>query len=65
MDSIEKANYNVYINLSKKKIDEAIRVNNYQKAFVLLLMVLERLDNPEQIEFINYYNTLIKNMKEW
>lgn len=49
-----------YIFHSKKNIDDLIKKNDYKKAFCLLILVLERLDNADKIEFINYYsNNLI------
>lgn len=48
-----------YISNSKKNIDKYIRKNNYKGAFRLLILVLERLDNKEKEEFIDYYS---KNM---
>ena len=46
----------IYIQMSKMSIDTFICENNYKKAFLLLIMVIERLDNDEKIEFIGYYS---------
>ena len=48
-----------YIEISKNTIDNSIHTNNYHKAFFMLIMVLERLDNHEKIEFIKYYSKKI------
>ena len=42
--------------MSKINIDNFIHKNNFWKAFLLLIMVLERLDNDEKVEFIDYYS---------
>jgi hypothetical protein len=47
---------NIYIKMSKSTIDTYIRNNDYRKAFSLLIMVLERLDNDEKRKFIDYYS---------
>jgi len=44
---------------SKKNIDNYINNNEYKKAFGLLILVLERLDDIEKKEIIEYYS---KNM---
>ena len=41
--------------MEKTNIDDYICKNDYHKAFSLLSMVLERLDNDEKVEFIDYY----------
>ena len=45
--------------MSKTNIDTFICKNDYKKAFKLLIMVLERLDNDVKVEFIDYYNKKI------
>ena len=47
--------------MSKTNIDKAIYNMDYKKAFMHLIMVLERLDNDEKVEFIDYYS---KNLYE-
>jgi hypothetical protein len=42
--------------MSKTNIDNLIRKNEYRKAFVLLILVLERLNDNEKVEFIDYYS---------
>jgi len=49
-------NTKVYISTSKQNIDSFIRNNEYRKAFGLFIAVLERLDENEKNEFINYYS---------
>lgn len=55
---IHEYNENIeeYIFISKQNIDELIKKNDYKNAFCLLILVLERLDNANKIEFINYYS---------
>ena len=45
----------IYIQTSKKNIDNFIRTQYFKKAFALLIMVLERLDDNEKKEMIHYY----------
>jgi len=53
--------YEIYIANSRKNIDGFIHKHDYKKAFSLLILVLERLDDGKQKnEFIDYYS---KNMK--
>ena len=59
---MENNNVEVYLIHSKKNINNAIYNNNYQKAFFLLLVVLERLDNNQKVEFIDYYIKKIYNI---
>ena len=58
-NKLEEDNRKIYIQISKTNIDKSIRENNYRKAFSLLIMVLERLDNNEKVEFISYYSKKI------
>lgn len=48
-----------YISGSKLNIDNFIRKNEYKKAFGLFILFLERLDDKEKAEVIDYYS---KNM---
>ena len=57
----EKKQDDLYIIGSKKNIDSFMRNNEFRKAFGLLIAVLERLDNNEKIEFIDYYSKKIMN----
>lgn len=50
-------NRELYIEISKKNIDDVINnYHDYKKAFRLLILVLERLNDSEKIEFIDYYS---------
>ena len=40
---------------SKQTIDNYIRNNDYHAAFNLLIFILDRLDNDEKKDFIEYY----------
>jgi hypothetical protein len=59
---MENNNVEVYLIHSKKNINNAIYNNNYKKAFFLLLVVLERLDNNQKVELIDYYIKKIYNI---
>ena len=50
-----------YISGSKLNIDKFIRQNEYRKAFGLLILFLERVDDKEKADVIDYYS---KNMKQ-
>jgi hypothetical protein len=50
-----------YISGSKQNIDNYILKNEYRKAFGLLIVFLERLDDKEKAEVIDYYS---KNMRQ-
>lgn len=64
MEKVEENNRLSYIELSKKNIDNNIYNYDYKKAFGLLILVLERLNDNERTEFINYYsNNLQQFMK--
>jgi len=52
-------NVDEYISGSKLNIDNFIRKNEYRKAFGLLILFLERLDDKEKARVIDYYS---KNM---
>jgi len=52
----------LYIYFSKKRIDEYIVKKEYQLAFQYLIFVLERLDENNKKEFINYYRKKITNI---
>ena len=62
MEKTKEENDEIYIVGSKQNIDSFINKNEYRKAFGLLIMVLERLDDGNQKnEFIDYYS---KNMEK-
>ena len=51
-----------YILESKKNIDQFLAAHEYKKAFRLLILVLERLDEDEKKELIEYYyKKMIRN----
>jgi len=50
-----------YISGSKLNIDNFIHKNEYRKAFGLLILFLERLNDTEKVEVIDYYS---KNMQK-
>lgn len=57
----KKNQEDTYIKLSKKNIDDFMHNNEFRRAFGLLIAVLERLDNNEKIEFIDYYSKKTMN----
>ena len=62
MEKTQEENNILYIQDSKKNIDKYIYRNEYKKAFVMLLIVLERLDDTEKIEFIDYYTKKLNSL---
>jgi hypothetical protein len=58
---MEKNQEDQYIIGSKKNIDSFMRNNEFRRAFGLLITVLERLNNDEKIEFIDYYSKKISS----
>lgn len=58
---MEKNQEDQYIIDSKKNIDSFMRKNEFRRAFGLLIAVLERLNNDEKIEFIDYYSKKISS----
>jgi len=63
LDVVEskKDNRKMYVEMSKSNIDKYIYYKDFREAFELLILVLERLDENEKIDFIKYYSM---NMKE-
>ncbi len=59
METLE--NNEEYISISKQNIDKFLTTYEYRKAFWLLILVLERLDDKEKVDVIDYYS---KNMKQ-
>ena len=51
-----------YISGSKININNFISKNEYKKAFGLMILFLERLDDKEKSEVINYYSKNMKNL---
>ena len=62
MDKSKEENAKIYILKSKPSIDTYINRNEFRKAFGLLILVLERLDENEKNEFIDYYSKNMENM---
>ena len=61
MEKTKEENDKIYILGSRKNIDGFINKNEYRLAFGLLILVLERLDDNQKKEFIDYYS---KNMED-
>ncbi len=59
METPKDENTEKYILGSKQNIDSFMMKNEYRKAFGLLIMVLERLDDKQKNELVDYYS---KNM---
>ncbi len=51
----------IYITLSTQNIDKCIHRNEYRKAFGLLILVLERLNDRQKTNMINYYSNNLTN----
>jgi hypothetical protein len=51
-----------YIICSKKNINNFLLQKQYRKAFGLLILVLERLDDNEKKEFIDYYSVHLQTL---
>lgn len=63
MEKTIEENDEIYIVNSRKKIDSFIHRKEYRNAFLLLILVLERLDDGKQKnEFIDYYSKNIKQL---
>lgn len=59
---MENTEDEIYILGSKHDIDSFISKNEYRKAFGLLILVLERLNDDQKREFIDYYSKNMVNM---
>ena len=63
MENTNEENDEIYIVNSRKNIDNFINKNQHRKAFILLILVLERLnDGKQKNDFIDYYSKNIKNL---
>jgi len=63
MENTNEENDEIYIVNSRKNIDNFINKNQHRKAFILLILVLERLnDGNQKNDFIDYYSKNIKNL---
>jgi hypothetical protein len=56
MQSDTENQHAIYISKSKKNIDDFLERNNYKGAFGLLILFLERLEENEKKEVIDYYS---------
>ena len=65
MEKIQEDDNRAYILKSKTNIDELISKNDYKKAFFLLVLVLERLDDDDKAELIDYYSRKMNDMHSW
>ena len=62
MEKTREENNKIYISNSRINIDTYIINNEYKKAFLLFILVLEKLDNNEKTEFIDYYSKKLCNL---
>jgi len=62
MDKNKEEYGKTYISDSRKNIDSYINKKEYRKAFVLLILALEKIDNVQKNEFIDYYSKNMLNM---
>lgn len=62
MDKNKEEYDKTYISDSRKNIDSYINKKEYRKAFVLLILALEKIDNLQKNEFIDYYSKNMLNM---
>lgn len=62
MEKTQEKNNILYIQDSKKKIDKYMTTHEYKKAFFLLLIVVEKLENNEKLEFIDYYTKKLNSL---
>ena len=53
--------YSHYISMSKNQINAFMRKKEYRQAFGMFILVIERLDEPDRGNFINYYS---RNMQQ-
>jgi hypothetical protein len=56
-----KEDNELYIKNQKTQIDKMLSDFNYRPAFILLVLTLSRLDEPDTKDFIQYYNDFIFN----
>ena len=50
---------NEYLVCSKQRIDEFIYRDNYKRAFGMLILVLERLNDNQKTELLYYYKNKV------
>ena len=56
-----KEDNELYISMQKTQIDKMLDDFNYRPAFILLVLTLSRLDEPDIKDFIQYYNDFMFN----
>lgn len=52
----------LYIQLSKTNIDSYINRFDYRNAFTLLILVFERLNDNDKVDFIDYYSKKLNEL---
>ena len=62
LEKTQEENTKIYIQMSKKNIDNSIDYFDYRKAFKLLILVLERLNEHDKVEFIDYYSKKLNEL---
>lgn len=55
-----RKNEEKYISISKQNIDNFLTKYEYRKAFGLLILFLERLDDKDKVDVIDYYSKKYK-----
>jgi len=56
---MEERGRNNYIAITIKNIDTHIKQQDYKKAFTLFLLSMEKLDQKERQELIDYYTLIL------
>ena len=62
LEKTQAENTKIYIQMSKTNIDKSINIFDYRKAFTLLILVLERLNENDKVEFIDYYSKKLNEL---
>jgi hypothetical protein len=62
LEKTQEEDNKLYIQMSKKNIDKFIDYFDYRKAFTLLILVLERLNENDKVEFIDYYSKKLNEL---
>jgi hypothetical protein len=52
-------NIQEFVTKKKAKIDEAISQNNFKHAFIIFVMSIPYLKDPELSDFVKYYEEMI------
>ena len=58
-DTDKEKDENEYLVCSKQRIDEFIYRDNYKRAFGMLILVLERLNDNQKTELLYYYKNKV------